>query len=275
MLKVKGSTKSRVAVLLLSSTAIITAAIPGFAADLSLKDAPAADILPFGGDKVDITGYVQGTSDYLFRGISQSARGPAAQGGADLTYGMWYVGTFLSNVDFGVPGTHMETDIYGGIRPKWGAVTFDFGVIGYLYPGNNGQFEQNYYEVKAGASTTVWKDVTVGGTFYYSPDSNGEIGATYTIEGTASKPVYKYGPLDFALSGTVGGVFYDKEFLPQSTTPLKDYVYYNVGLTTTYKEKVSLDLRYSDTSLSKTDAPCGISTFQCGSTFVATAKWAF
>ena len=35
------------------------------------------------------------------------------------------------------------------------------------------------------------------------------------------------------------------------------------------------DLRFWDTNLDKTDAPCGTSTFQCGSTFVATAKVAF
>jgi uncharacterized protein (TIGR02001 family) len=248
--------------------------MPGFAADLSLKDEPVADIIPFGGTKVDVTGYVQGTSDYIIRGLSQTERGPAAQGGADLTYGMWYLGTFLSNVDWDYPGTHLETDVYGGIRPKWGAVTFDFGVIGYLYPGNNGPFEQSYYELKAGASTTVLKDVTVGGTFYYSPNSSGEVGATYVIEGTASKPIYKYGPLDFAVSGTVGAFIYDKDFGPDGT-PLNDYVYYNVGLTTTYKEKISLDLRFWDTTLDKTDAPCATSTFQCGSTFVATAKVAF
>jgi uncharacterized protein (TIGR02001 family) len=273
MLSNSGNIRSYLAVLLLSGVSLVATGMPSFAADLSLKDTPGDT--PVAGDKLELTGYVQGTSDYVFRGISQNAREPAAQGGADLSYGMWYVGTFVSNINFDVPNTHIETDIYGGIKPKWGAVTFDFGVIGYLYPGNNGQFEQSFVELKAGASTTVWKDVTVGGTFYYSPNASGEVGASYTIEGTVSKPIYKYGPLDFALSGTVGGVFYEKDFLPQSVTPLNDYVYYNVGLTTTYKEKISLDLRYWDTSLDKNDAPCGTSTFQCGSVFVATAKVSF
>src|ERR1700754_4945037 len=95
------------AVLCCVSLLVIAAAAPGFAADLSLKDEPAADIIPFGGSKVDITGYVQGTSDYVFRGLSQTERGPAAQGGADDTDGMWDLGTFLSKLFRDNPGTHL------------------------------------------------------------------------------------------------------------------------------------------------------------------------
>ena len=62
-----------------------------------MKDAPAA------ADAWTATGYIQGTNDYIFRGMSQTRRDPAIQGGADIGYGWFYAGTFLSNVDFKYP----------------------------------------------------------------------------------------------------------------------------------------------------------------------------
>ncbi len=92
-LKVRAS-----AAALLAGAALGTLAAPAFAADLSLKDTPVAAVP--GGDKFEWTGYVQGVSDYVFRGISQTRRDPMAQGGLDGTYGMFYVGTFVSGVNF-------------------------------------------------------------------------------------------------------------------------------------------------------------------------------
>ena len=51
-------------------------------------------------DALAITGYVQATNDYIFRGISQNRRDVTLQGGFDATYKMFYVGTFTSGVDF-------------------------------------------------------------------------------------------------------------------------------------------------------------------------------
>src|SRR5262249_53313475 len=131
-------------------------------------------------------------------------------------------------------------------------------------------FDPTYFEFKAGASTTILKDVAVGATLFYSPNYSGEVGAATTLEGTISKPLFKQGPLDFAASGTLGHTFFDK-------SGVEDYSYWNAGLTATYKTNYSLDLRYWDTNLNTGSAPCGgnTSVFQCGSTFVATAKVAF
>ncbi len=87
------------------------------------------------------TGYIQGTNDYIFRGMSQTRRDPAIQGGADIGYGWFYAGTFLSNVDFkyptgGVNDARAEFDVYAGIKPKVGDVTLDIGIITYNYAWN-------------------------------------------------------------------------------------------------------------------------------------------
>ncbi len=54
---------------------------------------------------------IGGTTDYIFRGFSQSARKPAFQAGADLTYGLFYAGFWGSSIDFGqYPDTFSGTN---------------------------------------------------------------------------------------------------------------------------------------------------------------------
>ena len=49
-------------------------------------------------------------TEYVFRGISQTAEGPSIQGGFDATCGMFYAGVWASNLDWGVSGTDIEID---------------------------------------------------------------------------------------------------------------------------------------------------------------------
>jgi len=288
-----GITKLRIA--LGAGAALAMSMAPGLAADLSsgggggMKDGPA--------DALAVTGYTQGVSDYIFRGISQNRREPTVQGGLDATYGMFYVGSFASGVNFasknGVtvdgnghtfdPQANLEWDMYAGIKPKWGDLTFDFGVIAYIYPGERiqhslGYFQQTYVEFKAGVSTTVLKDLAVGATVYVSPDYNGETGTTVVVEGTASKPLFTFHGVDLAASGTIGHLSYDQSTAQSPfTVALHDYTYWNLGVTGTWAKHYSIDLRWWDTSgLDVGKAPCGDGTMlQCGSAFAATFKYSF
>lgn len=83
------------------------------------------------------------TSNYIFRGISQTGGDPAVQGGLDYTHKSgFYLGTWGSNVgwieDYQAYGSgNVEIDLYGGFRGGIGAtgLTFDVGAIQYFYPG--------------------------------------------------------------------------------------------------------------------------------------------
>lgn len=82
------------------------------------------------------------TSDYRYRGISQTRLQPALQGGADYTNNPtgFYAGTWLSTIkwtqDAGGDGS-IEWDIYGGKRGDIvPGVTYDVGVLTYVYPSN-------------------------------------------------------------------------------------------------------------------------------------------
>lgn len=77
------------------------------------------------------------TSNYLFRGVTQTDDQAAVQGGLDFEHeGGFYIGTWASNVDFGDGDSGYEIDAYFGVAGEIGAsgVGFDVGYIYYAYP---------------------------------------------------------------------------------------------------------------------------------------------
>ncbi|MBS0411696.1 MAG: hypothetical protein JSR86_17400, partial [Proteobacteria bacterium] len=151
------------------------------AATFGLATAAMAD------DKPTIAFNAGVTTDYMFRGLDQSAGGVAGFGGADLTWGKVYLGTWVSHVDFdgdALNGNHTlaEVDVYGGVRPTVGPINLDLGVIGYIYPKQPSGSKENYVELKAIASVTsgAW---TPGVAVYYSPDNFGGTGHETYLEG--------------------------------------------------------------------------------------------
>lgn len=75
------------------------------------------------------------TTDYKFRGISQTNSGPAFQGGFDVDFGNgFYVGNWNSNVGFG-GGAGIEMDFYGGYAGETSGVSYDVGLLQYYYEG--------------------------------------------------------------------------------------------------------------------------------------------
>jgi uncharacterized protein (TIGR02001 family) len=82
------------------------------------------------------------TSDYRYRGISQTRLKPAVQGGADYINNPtgFYVGTWLSSIKWTKDaggGGNVEIDVYAGKRGELAKdVTYDVGVLTYVYPSN-------------------------------------------------------------------------------------------------------------------------------------------
>lgn len=91
-------------------------------------------------------------SDYRYRGLSQSRLRPALQGGADLVHGPSgiYVGTWLSSIRWisdGGGDTKLEMDVYAGKRGQLGDVSYDAGVLAYVYPSSGLPVNPNTREV--------------------------------------------------------------------------------------------------------------------------------
>lgn len=82
---------------------------------------------------------VAAVSDYRFRGVSQTYRHPAIQGGFDYTHASGlYLGNWNSSISSNSynNGGGLEVDLYGGYRfPLTAALAADVGVLHYLYPG--------------------------------------------------------------------------------------------------------------------------------------------
>lgn len=229
-----------------ASLALATAAAPASAAD------EFGYSITFGG-----------TSDYVFRGFSNSNRDPAVQGSFDVTYGIWYAGIWASNTsypNFGGPCSETpagcadgelgeigpgEVDYYIGAKPVWGPVTFDLAILYYTFPGQGGaSFDGDYFEVKGGASVSPIKDLTLTVNNYYSWDSQWESGEVYTLEGIASYALPSWGMFSPAISGTLGSQwgFDDRYVLFGNAWGEEEYLWWNAGLSLTV-EKLTLDFR--------------------------------
>jgi uncharacterized protein (TIGR02001 family) len=245
----------------------------------SVKDAPVVEE----GRKLNLSVTLGATSDYIFRGISQTSENPAAQGSVDLTYGIFYAGIWASNVDFDdAPPASAEIDFYAGIKPTlgagpfWGPITFDFGVLYYSYPGADDNPELDYVELKAGYSMeSPWiKGLTTGTTLYWSDDYGLETGEVFTVESAASYALPQVGIFSPSISGVYGTVYgdIDENFSVGGGTE-DEYSYWNVGLALAV-EKFTFDFRYWDTDIDVENPGVGacVSEGLCDERFVFTAK---
>ena len=86
------------------------------------------------------------SSDYIWRGMTQTAEEPAISGGFDIAgeSGL-YFGTWASNVEFG-DGAALELDWYAGYASELdNGFSYDIGYLAYTYPGEDSlDFEEIY-----------------------------------------------------------------------------------------------------------------------------------
>jgi uncharacterized protein (TIGR02001 family) len=106
--------------------------------------------------QAEVTGNASLTSDYRFRGVSQTQNAPAIQGGVDFAHSSgFYAGNWNSSISSelypGVAG--IESDVYTGFKKEFGGVKVDAGVISYMYP--RATTDTNTNEVYVGASFNV------------------------------------------------------------------------------------------------------------------------
>lgn len=97
------------------------------------------------------------TTDYRYRGISQTRLKPALQGGADYASASgFYIGTWASTIkwikDAG-GDSNVELDVYGGYKTEISAgLTLDVGALQYIYSGNKLNPSANTTELYAALS---------------------------------------------------------------------------------------------------------------------------
>ncbi len=291
-------------ILFSTTMALAGLAVPAMAADLPVKakPIPVVESSPF-----DIAFGSALMSDYNFRGISQSNHRPSVAAYFEPRYNVnkdlqFYVGVAGESIDFPNHAA-AEIDFYGGVRPTFGPVQFDFGGWYYYYPGGiqfngisainpctNGFFtatpfslgnavcnvlkaDVSYWEVFGKFTYTVNDNVSFGGNVFYSPSwLNSGASGTYasgTFKFTAPSSMLPSGVGAF-VSGELGhywfgttDVFYGTPIFPNGIK-LPDYTTRNVGLAFTYKV-FTFDVRYYDTDLSRGN--CNVLTGDHTATF--------
>jgi uncharacterized protein (TIGR02001 family) len=216
-----------------------------------------------------ITGSVAFTTDYVFRGLSQTQTKPAIQGGLTYTHNSGlHAGLWGSNVEFeskDSPGgstdnVSMELDYTVGYGANIGnAITWDLTAAYYSYPGTqgasaSGPTKYGFWEILP-TLTYDFGTAKLTGLLAYSPNFFGAAKAgTYLMAGL-DMPL----PADFALNAHVGMQWFDADkdsgvsqtFVNANTSYVpKDYSEWKLGVSKQIAG-VGLELAYFGTSLSK------------------------
>jgi uncharacterized protein (TIGR02001 family) len=138
----------------------------------------------FASVQAQVTGNLGLTSDYRFRGISQSQNAPAIQGGVDYAHSSgFYIGNWNSSVSSQVytNGSGVESDLYAGFKKDiYKGITIDVGTYNYFYPRatTSASTGSNYdtYEAFAGLGygpVSVKYSQTLGNGYFGTANARG------------------------------------------------------------------------------------------------------
>lgn len=135
------------------------------------------------------------TSNYVWRGMTQSSNSPAVQGGIDLGYKGFYLGTWGSNVEFGNTDNNLEADFYAGYKYSFSGVEFDIGYIYYAYPNESDAF--NFDEAYLGLGYDFGM-VGINGKYSIALDSENDTTDYWEVGGDIELP------MEFTLAASYG-----------------------------------------------------------------------
>ena len=217
-------------------------------------------------------------SQYIFRGLTQTERRPALQGGVDLTHSSGlYLGVWGSNISWlrdnygSVPvydkGGNLELDIYGGYRYSFGdtGLGIDLGALQYWYPGSRGQAadglgkqpEANTTEVYA-AVNYKWLQFKISdvvskaawGFGKYGDGSGNKGDGTYYAEINANVPIGEFVGGDL-MKGVTGIVHVARQEFDGAANEPASYTDYKLGLQKAFDSGVNIGAYWTDTNISK------------------------
>ena len=181
------------------------------------------------------------TTNYLFRGITQTLDKPTVQASIGYDFGSGFsVGAWGSGIDFGDGKSSLETDYYANYATSFDDLDVTLGAIYYAYPTSSSAWNYDYFE----ASVAVSHDFgpfSATGSVYYSPEFFGGAGNAWYFQIGGEVPINDW----LSASGNYG---YQTVDTPFYFITKDSYSNWNLGLTATYKA-YSLNVMYSQTDL--------------------------
>jgi uncharacterized protein (TIGR02001 family) len=161
----------------------------------------------------ELSGNIGVTSNYLWRGVTQSNDTSAISGGLDWGHDSgFYLGTWASNLS----GGDYELDLYGGYGGEYQAFGYDVGVISYQYPVS----ETYFHEVAFNGTFSL---LNFGVAYTFGSDDND---TDYFSSGDKYYYIGAEGEIKKGLS--LGGKFGSYDF---DDSDAEDYTHFNVYLT--------------------------------------------
>lgn len=203
-------------------------------------------LLACGSARAEVSGSLTVTSDYLFRGISQTSEEPALQGGVEFAHDSgFYAGawgssiSWLSDADPDV-SSQVELDGYLGYRGDFGdsGLSYDVGALYYWYPGDypagfgDPDTAELYFGLGFGMFTAKYSYAVTD--LFGLPDSDGsgalDLGASW----------------EFIPSWTLGAAV-GKQWV--SGYDGADYAYWKVGVGKSFDNGFSIAAAFNDNDL--------------------------
>lgn len=179
------------------------------------------------------------TSNYVWRGVTQTDEKPALQIGADYAHDSGaYIGTWASNVKFPDAYDGVEADVYAGYKKDLkGDVFYDVGAIRYAYPSEDTALDFTEVYAKAGI-----KGLT------------GEVAYTVDKEGTSTDEGDIYYALGYGGAITEGLNYGIKVgHTDYKADAADDYTHYQLSLSKGFDKFGDLTLAVDDSDLPDTD----------------------
>lgn len=199
-------------------------------------------------------------SQYIFRGLTQTDRKPAIQGGFDYEHSSgFYAGTWASNVswlrDFGSysDGGSGEFDFYGGLKGDIGksGFNYDVGLLYYWYPGTvvPGAVKANTFEAYGALG---WKWITAKYSYSLNNKTFGvtDSRGTWYFDLTAEVPL---GDTGLTAVAHWGKQKYRGDAAPGvSNDSLASYTDWKLGVSYALPKDFTIGAYYTDTSMNAT-----------------------
>jgi uncharacterized protein (TIGR02001 family) len=221
---------------MLKKKLLVAALVASFAVPAMAEDSP-------------FSANVSITTNYLYRGVSQTANKPALQGGFDYAHasglyaGVWGSSiSWISDANTGVNSAGTEFDTYLGFSGEASDIGYDVGLLAYNYPGDYGTaLTANTTEIYGSVSymfATAKYSRSTGNLFgvanssgsgyldlsasYDLEDAGISLGAHYGKQTVANSPASDYTDYNFSVSKEIGGYGFSATYSKTNLSSYKD-----------------------------------------------------
>jgi len=165
---------------------------------LSLAAAVLATGIYAAESEIGVSANVAMTSNYVWRGMTQTDDSPAGQGGFDLDYKGFYAGLWGSNISWTNNNkSSLEADVYVGYTNDIESFSYDVGFIAYTYP--NAMDANNFGEAYIGLGYDFGV-ASIGATYAFGVSIGDFEDVPDNWELSASAPL----PMEFSVDAVYG-----------------------------------------------------------------------